>query len=130
MQVIWGQREAEYFLAEDWTGGIGLIWLKKIVFWRNASRVEKRRPVSALLRPSGDLLSSAHERRSNRAPNALRQDLERPCRAQRGRRHGFAVRRPASAPRGRQSAGVWRLAPVRAWGALTRTHVDGGRSQC
>ncbi len=31
MGVIWGRREGEYFCGEDWTGGIGLIWLKKLV---------------------------------------------------------------------------------------------------
>jgi hypothetical protein len=43
MPLIWGRREGEYFLDEDWTGGIGLIGLKKLGVWRNAWRGEKRR---------------------------------------------------------------------------------------
>ncbi len=34
MQVIWAGREWEYFLTEDWTGGIGLIQFSKFVFRR------------------------------------------------------------------------------------------------
>jgi hypothetical protein len=31
MAVIWGNREAECFSREDWTSGIALMWLKKLV---------------------------------------------------------------------------------------------------
>jgi hypothetical protein len=34
MGLIWGKPEGEYFLREGWTGGIGLIWFEKFVFWR------------------------------------------------------------------------------------------------
>jgi hypothetical protein len=30
MGLIWGWREGEYFSEEEWTGGIGLIWLWKL----------------------------------------------------------------------------------------------------
>ena len=36
MGLIWGKPEAEYFLREGWTGGIGLIWFEKFVFGRRA----------------------------------------------------------------------------------------------
>jgi hypothetical protein len=36
MAVIWGRREAECFSHDDWTGGIALMWLRKLVFGRNA----------------------------------------------------------------------------------------------
>jgi hypothetical protein len=36
MAVIWEKREEEYFGGGDWTGEIGLIWLRKLVFWRSA----------------------------------------------------------------------------------------------
>jgi hypothetical protein len=31
VSVIWGRREAECFFGQDWTGGIALIWLRKLV---------------------------------------------------------------------------------------------------
>jgi hypothetical protein len=34
MDVIWGRREAKYFLGEDWTGSISLIWFDKFAFRR------------------------------------------------------------------------------------------------
>lgn len=40
MGVIWGKREGEYFWGEGWTGKIGLIWFRKLVFWRNGPVVE------------------------------------------------------------------------------------------
>jgi hypothetical protein len=30
VRVIWGKSEAEYFFGRDWTGGIALIWLRKL----------------------------------------------------------------------------------------------------
>ena len=45
MGVIWGRREEEYFWREDWTGGIELIWLKKLVFGRNAPH-QPRNPIA------------------------------------------------------------------------------------
>ena len=36
LRVIWVENEAECFFARDWTGGIALIWLKKIEFTRRA----------------------------------------------------------------------------------------------
>jgi len=35
MAVIWGKREVEYFSDADWTAGIALIGLRKLVFGRN-----------------------------------------------------------------------------------------------
>jgi hypothetical protein len=51
--VIWGKREEEYFLEEEWTGGIGLIWLWKLVFGRSGVRLRRlirRRPLRAVSR--------------------------------------------------------------------------------
>jgi hypothetical protein len=33
--VIWGKREAENFLRDDWTGGIALKWKENFRFWRS-----------------------------------------------------------------------------------------------
>jgi|SRR5271154_1739504 len=44
MVLIWGKREAEYFSADDWTGGIRLIWFKKIVIGRATRHSSKGLP--------------------------------------------------------------------------------------
>jgi hypothetical protein len=37
MAVIWGSREAECFSRDDWTGGIALMWLRKLACPRNGA---------------------------------------------------------------------------------------------
>ncbi len=44
MAVIWGRREAECFSCEDWTGGIALMWLRKLVCGRDAPQANIRHP--------------------------------------------------------------------------------------
>jgi hypothetical protein len=39
IEVIWVNREAEYFCKRDWTTQIGLIRLNKFQFTRNAERL-------------------------------------------------------------------------------------------
>jgi hypothetical protein len=34
VRLIWGDRKAEYFSRDDWTGGIGLKGLMKLALWR------------------------------------------------------------------------------------------------
>jgi len=36
MDVIWGKREAKYFLEKDWTGQIRLIRFNKFAVWRES----------------------------------------------------------------------------------------------
>ena len=38
MELIWGEREAIYFWAEDWTGSISLIAFGKFRDWRKRDR--------------------------------------------------------------------------------------------
>jgi hypothetical protein len=40
MALIWGNQEAECFSGEDWTGGIALIGLEKLVSRRKAPQTE------------------------------------------------------------------------------------------
>jgi len=42
MAVIWGRRKAECFSGGDWTGGIALMWLRKLVFARDAPEADIR----------------------------------------------------------------------------------------
>jgi len=44
MGVIWGKREGEYFWGRGWTGEIGLIGLRKLVFLaqRTVALIEQR----------------------------------------------------------------------------------------
>ena len=44
MALIWGNREAECFSGEDWTGGIALIGLRKLAAARNPERLIHRNP--------------------------------------------------------------------------------------
>ena len=37
MRVIWGRDKAKYFFGEDWTGGIRLNRLEKLIFCRRVS---------------------------------------------------------------------------------------------
>jgi hypothetical protein len=42
MAVIWGKREGKCFSGEDWTGGIALIWLRKLAAARNPEHLIHR----------------------------------------------------------------------------------------
>jgi hypothetical protein len=46
LEVIWANREAEYFCKWDWTTQITLIRLKKLVFWRKAPGADNLTPMA------------------------------------------------------------------------------------
>jgi hypothetical protein len=46
--LIWGRRKAEYFSGEVWTGGIALMWLRKLASGRNAENLIHRNSEPAI----------------------------------------------------------------------------------
>jgi hypothetical protein len=48
MAVIWGRREAECFSRQDRTGGIALMWLKKLAAARKPEHLIHRNPTPSI----------------------------------------------------------------------------------